>query len=208
MNEGVHGAAFGLLASIAGVAGDAVVDTLTARSPTKAKTRAIGDATRELQNERAGLHTTNRTLQAENEAIKASRASLAREHDALRTITAKRAAAVKAVATRTSIILAARSADAVSSLPMRAAPYIGIAALVGFTTVELKADCDLARSLADLNADHGNEPIDTGQICRAVDKVPSPQQAWTTVRSQASATLKTTYSTLESAATLLGLTIY
>jgi uncharacterized membrane protein len=72
----------------------------------------------------------------------------------------------------------------------------------------LKADCELARALAELNAEHENDPVDTGTICKAVEKVPSPQQAWSTVKAQASTGLRTTYDALESAASRLGLTVY
>ena len=45
-SERVHGAAFSALTSVAAVAGDAVADTMLVRSPTKAKARAVSDATR------------------------------------------------------------------------------------------------------------------------------------------------------------------
>jgi hypothetical protein len=207
LSERFHNAAYGVLSNVLGIAGPAIADAMLSRSPTKARARAVDSATRQLQGERADLLNKNRALHAENEAVRASKAALAKEHHALRAVSAKRAAAVRAVATRTSSVLAARSAEAVSTLPLRAAPYIGIAALVGFTTMELKSDCELAKALADLNAEHGNEPVDSGQVCKVVESVPTPSQAWNSVKARSSATLNSTYDLLESTANQFGFTL-
>ena len=208
LSERAHNIGFGILATVANLAGQVVADTVLSSSPTKAKARAIDSVTRRLQNERTELHNMNTALRAENDAVRASKAVLTKEHDALRTIATKRASAVRALATRTTAALATRSAEAVTTLPARAAPYVGIAALVGFTTLEVKADCELAIALADLNAEHGNAPVDTGKVCGVVSMVPSPQQAWSSVKTKGSATLKTTYDVLENTANRFGLTIY
>lgn len=181
--ERVHDLAFGVVASVASVAGQAIASAVLERSPTKAKARAVDGATKRLQ--------------AEAESLRASKAALAKEHDALKAVTARRASAVKAVATRTTTVLATRSAEAVATLPARAAPYVGIAALIAFTGVELKADCEVARALAQLNTEHGNAPIDTGQVCAAIDKIPSAGQTWNSVKAGADSALRKTYETLE-----------
>jgi hypothetical protein len=186
LSDRMHNYAYNALATVAALAGQGAADALLAHSPTRARSRAVDNATRQLQ---------------------ARNASLAQEHDALRTLTARRASALKAVTTRTLTVLSTRSADALATLPMRAAPYVGIVALVGFTSVELKADCELARALAELNAEHENDPVDTGTVCKAVDQVPSPEQAWSTTKAQASTALRNIYDALESAASRLGLTV-
>ena len=227
LSERIHNAAFGVLTTAATLAGQVAADAILARSPTKAKAQAVDIATRQIQNELTGLQTKNRALTAESDAIKASRSVLEREHRALRiendtvktsraalanenetlrTVAAKRARTVRAVATKTTSLLATRSAGAIKTLPMRAAPYVGIAALIGFTTVELKADCELAQEIAKLNAEHGNDPIDIGQICKAVEMVPSPQQTWNSVKTESSVALRSTYDALEVTASRLGLT--
>lgn len=206
LSERVHAAAFGVLASVAAVAGQVATEAILARSPTKAKARAVEGATRQIQSERADLLTRNNALRAETEAVKASKAALVQERNALLTVAAKRAAAVRAVAARTSTILATRSAEAISTLPVRAAPYVGIGALVGFTTYELKADCDVAQALAALNDEHGNAPIDTGQVCAAIERVPSPRQTWDKVKARANSAMRTTYAAIESTANRVGLT--
>jgi hypothetical protein len=204
--ERVHDAAFDVVAAVVSVAGPGIANAMLARSATNAKTRAVEGSTKQLQAERAGLLTKNMALHAEVEAVKASKAALSKEHDALRATAAKRASAVNAMATRTSAVLATRSAEAVASLPVRAAPYVGIAALVSFTAVELKSDCNVAKALAELNVLHGNAPVDTGQVCAAISKVPSPQHAWDNVKTQAGTALRTAYDALESLANRLGLT--
>ncbi len=206
ISERLHAAAFGALASVAAVAGQSVSDALLARNPTQAKARASESAMRKLQSERAALLARNRALQIEKEAIQSSKVALENEQRALKAVVAKRAAAVRTVTMRTSTMLATRSAEAISTLPVRAVPYVGIAALVGFTSWELKADCDLARSLAELNTEHGNEPVDTGQVCGAVEKVPTPQEAWNNVKSRAGTSLRSTYGVLERTAMRFGFT--
>lgn len=207
LSERVHDAAFGILASVLGVAGQVAAESILARSPTKAKARAVDVATRQIQFERADLLRKNNVLRAETEAVKVGKAALVQERNGLLSVAAKRAATVRAVAARTSTILATRAAEAVSTLPVRAAPYVGIGALVGFTTYELKMDCDVARALAELNAEHGNAPIDTGQVCTAIDRVPSPRQTWDKVIAEANSALSTTYTAIESTAKRIGLTL-
>jgi len=195
--EQVHDLAFGVVASVASVAGQAISSAVLERSPTKAKARAVDGATKRLQVERADLLNRNKVVQAEAEALRASKAALAKEHNELMTVTARRASAVKAVATRTTTVLATRTAEAVATLPARAAPYVGVAALIAFTGVELKADCEVARALAELNAEHGNAPIDISQVCAAIDRVPSAGQTWNSVKAGADAALRKTYEALE-----------
>jgi hypothetical protein len=207
VNEKAHAFAFNALAVVASIAGDVVAGSVLHQSPTKTRARAIGEATLQVTRERDELQTRYQAVSKEHEAVKASRAALAKEHEVLRATAAKRASAVKSLATRSTTVLATRSTDAVSSLPLRAAPYIGIGALITFTTIELKADCALAKELAALNADHGNEPIDTGEVCRAVERVPSREQAWKLVRDSAGSAWRGTYEALEGAASRLGLSL-
>lgn len=197
ISEAIHETAFSALASVVGFAGKAAAEAVLSRSPVQAKVRAAEKATRLMQAQNAELQARHSKMLAEHEATKASRAALVKEHDALRAVTAKRASAVKAFATRTTVTLSSRAASAITTFPARAAPYVGIAALVGFTTVELKSDCELARALVELNAQHGNDSIDTDPVCRAIEMVPSPQQAWAAVKLQASSTLRSTYDALE-----------
>ena len=106
-----------------------------------------------------------------------------------------------AVSVRSATTLATRASDAIKTLPVRAAPYVGIAAAVSFTVLDLKADCDLALALAHLNQEHGNEPVDTGGICKAPDQVPSPQQAWVAIRDGSGNAWRATYAAIEGIAT-------
>jgi len=235
LSERFHNAAFGVLSGVLGVAGPTIADAMLTRSPTKAKARAVDSATKQLQGERADLFHKNRSLHAENEtarasvrqlqseradllnknralhaeseSVRASKAALAKEHEALQAVSAKRAKAVRAIATRTSSVLAARSVEALSTLPVRAAPYVGVTALVAFTSMELSSDCELAKALANLNAEHGNEPVDPGPVCKAVASVPSPSQAWNSVKARSSATLASSYDLLESTANRFGFTL-
>ena len=204
LSDRIHDAAFSGVASVAAMAGPAIAETVVAHSPKMAKRRAVDATAQKFEAERAALHTKNRAVQAETAGLKVAKAALAKEHDALRALTSKRAAAVRALATRTTTVLAARSADAIATLPVRAAPYVGLAALVGFTSLELQADCELAQALAALNAEHGNDPVDAGPICNAVGKVPSPQQVWSAARIRAGTALQGFYESLEDAGRKLG----
>lgn len=222
LSEQFHANAYDVVTAIASIAGRGVVQTLAASSPSQAKARAVELQTRRLRAESAelssrsrnlerelnGLRTSHSALLKEHETVKTSRAALMKQHEALRAVSAKRASAVRAISKRTTAVLAARASEAVSSLPVRAAPYVGIAALLGFTTWEIKTDCDIAKAIAELNSEYGNEPVDTGKVCGAIDSVPSPQQAWNGVKSNSSAALKTSFEALESAATRLGLSLH
>jgi hypothetical protein len=207
VSEKVHAVAFDAVAALVSLAGNAVASAVLERSPTKTRARAVADGTRQVALERDEIRARHLAVSKEHEAVKASRAALAQEHEALRATAAKRASAVRSLATRSNTVLATRSAEAVTSLPLRAAPYIGIGALVAFTTLELQADCTLAKDLAALNADHGNEPIDTGAVCRTVEKVPSREQAWKTVKESAGTAWRGTYEVVEVSARKLGLSL-
>ncbi len=193
VSEKVHAVAFDAVAAVVSLAGNAMASAVLERSPTKTRARAVADGTRQVALER--------------DEIRARHLAVSKEHDALRATAAKRASAVRSLATRSNTVLATRSAEAVTSLPLRATPYIGIGALVAFTTLELQADCALAKDLAALNTDHGNEPIDTGAVCRAVDKVPSREQAWRTVKESAGTAWRGTYEVVEVSAKRLGLSL-
>jgi hypothetical protein len=146
-------------------------------------------------------------LQADVDAVKSSKAALGRDHDALKATTARRAAAVRDLSARTVTTLAGRAKDAIKTLPVRAAPYVGIAAAVSFTALDLKADCDLAKTIAQLSQEHGNAPVDTGEICKAADQVPSPQQAWSAIREGSGAAWLATSVAIEKLATSAGLAL-
>lgn len=205
VSERAHAAAYGVVATVLSMAGRAVADAVLAHSPTKARTHAVEAATRRLQAERVALETTMRTIQRDRDAVVAGKAALTREHAALQAAAARRAAAVRALANRTASVLAARSAEAVSTLPVRAAPYLGLVALVAFTTQELKSDCDLAKALASLNAEHGNAAVDTGAVCAAVDRVPTPQQAWSSVKVGSGMAWRAAYDSIEAVARQRGI---
>ena len=200
LNERVNNAAYGVIAAIVGILGESVSQDILSRSPAYIRTKAVGRATVELRARNTELSAKHIALETEHTRLQANRVALAKEYDALRTSSMKRAVAVNNLAVRATTKLAVRTAEAVTSLPIRAVPYLGIAALVTFTTLEVNADCELARSLADLNVQHGNDPIDVGKICSYVGKVPSVDDAWNQAKSQASGVVKGAYGIIERSA--------
>ena len=197
LSERVHAAAYGLVASVVQLAGAAAAYSMLSRSPAQTRARAVDRATRDLKTQNANYEARHRVLQADHTKLQNSKATLQKEHESLRTLTNERAAAVRNITTRTTVKLAARSAEAVASLPVRAVPYVGIAALVAFTAWEVTTDCELAHSLSDLAAEHENGLVDTDAVCKFVGEVPSADQAWSTVKSQANAMVKGAYTVIE-----------
>jgi len=194
MNQRVHAVAYDFLASAIQLGGESLAQRLLSRSPTAVRGKAVERATQTLRAHTAELEAQHKLLAADHARLKASHAALAEEHETLRATSLRRAASVRGVAARTTAKLAARSAEAVTTLPGRAVPYVGIVALVGFTVYEVKTDCEVARSLADLSLDYGNdEPIDTGTVCGYVQTVPTPGEAWNRVVEQANARLRGLY---------------
>ena len=51
-------------------------------------------------------------------------------------------------------------------------------------------DCELARSLADLNLDHENDPIGVGPICSRVNQVPTVKQTLDNIKAKAAPSMK------------------
>lgn len=58
-------------------------------------------------------------------------------------------------------------------------------------------DCELARSLTDLNLDHKNDPIDVGPICSRVNKVPTVKQTLDNIKAKAEPSMKAAYAVFE-----------
>jgi hypothetical protein len=204
VSDRVHQVAFDLFERVALLAGDAVADRLLSHSPTRLR-RAEGErVARPLRAERDAIRVERdlalarrRALQLELDAAKATGAAAAVDRDAARAMAARRAAAVQKVARNATAKIATRSADTLATFPARAAPYVGVAALIGFTGYELKMDCELAQSLADLNIEHDNERIDVGPICRRVNQVSTFDQTLDTVKAKADVSQKAMYEALQ-----------
>lgn len=204
LSDQVHQKAFGLVERVVSLADETVASALLSRSTTQVRREDAERAALSLRVERDAIRaerdlalSRHRALEIENEKVKRAAAAAKAERDAVKALAAKRAATVQKIARNTTTRLAARSAESVTSLPLRAAPYVGIAVLLTTTGLELQADCDLAKSLADLNAEHANEPIDVGSICRRVNSVPTREQLWKDVKARASASQRVFYETLQ-----------
>lgn len=199
IDERVHLAAYGVIADMVGFAGNTVSQAVLRRSPTTVQARVVERATKELKLKNVELSARYSSLVIENGKLQTSKITLTKERDNLRALSARRAADVKNLSIRTASKLAARASKTITSMPMRAVPYAGIAALVTFTAIEMKEDCDLVRSLDVLNKDHENEPIDTNLICSYADKVPTMNDTWNQVKSKANGFLKNAYGVIERA---------
>lgn len=199
LDERVHLAAYSVLADVAGIAGNTVSQSVLKRSPTYVKAREVERATKALRLQHGELSAKHNSLTFEYGKLQASRNAIAKDLDIQKAASVGRAAAVKNLSMKTASKLAARASKAISSLPLRAVPYAGIAALVAYTAVEMKEDCDLVRSLDALNTEHNNAPIDTSPICSLSDKVPSVDDTWNQVKSQANGLLKNAYGMIERA---------
>lgn len=153
------------------------------------------------------LYAKIQTLQTQNNIAQLNLTQLIKENEELRATSERRAAAISVIAIEVTDILEKNARNVLATLGARLVPYVGIPVQISLTTIELKEDCDLATSLAELNAEHGNAPIDTEVICKAADMVPSPRQAWDQVKAQGNSALKTAYGALESTASMFGLSL-
>ncbi|WP_141831570.1 hypothetical protein [Herbaspirillum sp. SJZ107] len=126
-----------------------------------------------------------RTLQAEHTGLREKHIALEKDRDALKAISVRRAKVVKTVADRISRNLAVHAGELITELPLRAAPYVGVATLVAGTAVDIKSDCELSRTLNDLVVEHQEAPLDTHAVCQYADKIPTATQVWTMAKSQA-----------------------
>lgn len=142
------------------------------------------DRFRKLQSQHTHVQEENRRLEHDREALK--KASL------------KRAGAVRNIASRITRRMALRAGAAASELPIRAAPYIGIGALVTATALDIKSDCELAGVLNGLVLEHDEPPLDTNAVCQYADKIPAPAQLWGVVESRANTLLKPLYKAIRS----------
>lgn len=155
-------------------------------------------AYQELEAEHGKLKARHSDLGAEHGKLKRSNEALQKDHAVLQTTTAKRTAAVKAVLKKLNTTLVARSAEAITSFPARAMPYLGIGVLVATTTYEIKMNCDLERELSSLLAVH-EETLknEGGSVCSLINKVPSTEQVWSSVLASTSSTTASLLRTLE-----------
>lgn len=93
--------------------------------------------------------------------------------------------------------LAVRSARAVTSAPVRMTPYVGIAAEVTFLAWEVNTDCELAKALSELLRESEATPEDLGTVCSWVEKVPTRDEIWASVKKGGSEAMRRVYSIIE-----------
>jgi len=136
-------------------------------------------------------------LHTEHGLLRDRQAALETERNALKAMSARRAKAVKNVADRITGKLAVNAGGLIAEMPVRAAPYVGVFALVTGTALEIRSDCELARTLNGLVLEHQEAPLDTHAVCQYADRIPAPDQVWTAVKKQSGSMAASVYQTIE-----------
>lgn len=121
-------------------------------------------------------------VQLQHATLRNAHSALEAERSALKNTLEMRGKAVKTVADRVSRKLAVQAGGLIAELPVRAAPYVGVLAIITGATLDIQSDCELARTLNGLVLEHQQAPLDTHAVCRYTDRIPSPEQLWTTVK--------------------------
>lgn len=187
VSDTFHKAAYGALTTVASMAGDAVLSRLMARSPTAVVERRVADSTRQLRKDMLDLDVRHRDLETKHRALQTL-------HTSLEVKSAKRSAAMKKFSLRTFRQVALNKERKIASLPARAVPYLGIAALVAVTGYELYSDCEMLKEINELSRENELGEADTTSVCGF--KVPSSEDLWRQVRNGSNSTLGAIYERL------------
>lgn len=97
---------------------------------------------------------------------------------------AKRTAALKRFQGSTAKRIARNLSVEIASLPERAVPILGVAALIGTAAYEIRSDCELMTELNLLAQEHDVAPANTSTVCGFV--VPTKEEVWSGVKAKAS----------------------
>lgn len=191
LNAQAQATAFGAVDRLLSVLGDKARLTIVASSLLMIQEARVAARVNE---EKALTQRAEQALRAANKRV----GDLEVEKNALSQRLSKHKAIARRVGSEGVKKLAVRSARAVSTVPARMMPYVGIAAEAGFLAWELQVDCELASSLAELLRDSDGPAADIGQVCGWVQKTPSPQQIWADVKKKSDGALRKLYEGLES----------
>jgi hypothetical protein len=107
---------------------------------------------------------------------------LTRKHAALQARVSRRSAALKRFQMSTVKRIGRNVAVEVASLPERALPIIGVAALIGTTAYEIHSGCEMLKELNTVLAEHELEPANESSVCGIT--VPTTAQVWDGVKSR------------------------
>jgi hypothetical protein len=124
-------------------------------------------------------------LQDEHTGLRNKHIALEKEQSALKEISVRRANAVKTLADRISRKLALHAGELIAELPLRAAPYVGVFTLVTGTALDIRSDCELARTLNGLVLEYQEAPVDTHAVCQYTDRIPDATQVWNEAKRRA-----------------------
>jgi hypothetical protein len=187
VSDSFHKAAYGALTSLVSMAGEAFLSRLIASSPTAVVERKLEDSTRQLKRELGVLDTRNRDLEMKHRALQT-------QHATLKAKSAKRSAAMKKFSIRTFQRVTINKERKLASLPARAVPYVGIAAIVAMTGYELYSDCEMLKEMNELSKENELDEADAASVCGF--KVPTKDELWRQVKSSSNSTLSAIYERL------------
>ena len=119
------------------------------------------------------LLTKHKKLSINHDDLNAKHGKLSTEHTNLTKVSAARSAAAQRAASRIAPRLATTATRALSTLPARAAPFVGTAIVVTVTTWEIIEMCETLKDLNEMNATFGHPTIDQSSICGLQFKIPT-----------------------------------
>lgn len=119
------------------------------------------------------LLTKHKKLSIDHDDLNVRHGKLSTEHTNLTRVSAARSAAAQRATSRIAPRLATTAARAVTTLPARAAPFVGTAIVVTVTTWEIIEMCETLKDLNEMNATFGHPAIDQSSICGLQFKIPA-----------------------------------
>jgi len=82
-------------------------------------------------------------------------------------------------------------------MPVRAAPYVGVFALVTGTAFDIRSDCKLSRKLNGPVLAHQDAPLETHAVCRHAELIPAAGKAWDMMKKQSGTMAAPVYQAVE-----------
>lgn len=119
------------------------------------------------------LLTKHKKLSIDHDDLNVRHGKLDTEHTNLTRASAARSAAAQRASSRIAPRLATTAARAVTTLPARAAPFVGAAIVATVTTWDIIEMCETLKDLNEMNATFGHPAIDQSSICGLQFTIPT-----------------------------------
>ena len=177
----VHDAIYGVVSSIANIAGPEAAKRILGSSPTVRQGQTIEAKTKDLQRSREAQLAQLKKLDAEHRQLQAAHTELGRRHQ--QAIEARRAQTgrVKQMASSIKTRIARNVVRNTEALPAKVLPAVGISVTVGLTAWDLYDACQTMKDVNKVLLEDGQPAEDSSAICGMA--TPSSSQVLASLRS-------------------------